>query len=60
MASTTAAIWRIELMGGLEPARSFVRTALEHGKHVVTANKALLASDGAALHKAASANGADL
>src|SRR5258706_11017362 len=33
----------IELMGGYEPARSFVLKALHAGKHVVTANKALLA-----------------
>lgn len=33
----------IELIGGYEPARSFIIKALENGKHVVTANKALLA-----------------
>ena len=33
----------IELVGGYEPARSFILKALENGKHVVTANKALLA-----------------
>ncbi len=36
----------IELVGGLEPARSFILKALEKGKHVVTANKALLAHKG--------------
>ncbi|MBI4767233.1 MAG: homoserine dehydrogenase [Deltaproteobacteria bacterium] len=36
----------IELIGGLEPARSFILKALEKGKHVVTANKALLAHKG--------------
>src|SRR2546427_5791895 len=36
----------IELVGGLEPARSFVLRALGNGKHVVTANKALLAHHG--------------
>ncbi len=36
----------IELIGGLEPARSFILKALEKGKHVVTANKALLAHNG--------------
>lgn len=36
----------IELIGGYEPARSFVVTAIEHGKHVVTANKALIAKHG--------------
>ena len=47
----------IELMGGLEPARSFVRTALEHGKHVVTANKALIAKHGEELFPLAAENG---
>jgi homoserine dehydrogenase len=36
----------IELVGGLEPARSFILKALKKGKHVVTANKALLAHKG--------------
>ncbi len=36
----------IELIGGYEPARSFVVQALEAGKHVVTANKALIAKHG--------------
>src|SRR4030042_5577007 len=36
----------IELIGGLEPARSFILKALEKGKHVVTAHKALLAHKG--------------
>ncbi|ROR01650.1 homoserine dehydrogenase [Desulfosoma caldarium] len=36
----------VELIGGLEPARSFIMKALEKGKHVVTANKALLAHHG--------------
>jgi len=50
----------VELIGGHEPARSLLLAALDSGRSAVTANKALLASDGAALHKAASANGADL
>jgi homoserine dehydrogenase len=50
----------VELIGGIEPARSLLLGALDAGRSVVTANKALLASDGAALHKAASAGGADL
>ncbi|HEX9063931.1 MAG TPA: homoserine dehydrogenase [Streptosporangiaceae bacterium] len=50
----------VELIGGIEPARSLVLAALNSGRSVVTANKALLAADGAALHKAASANAADL
>ncbi len=36
----------VELIGGLKPARQFVETALRAGKHVVTANKALLADAG--------------
>jgi len=39
----------VELIGGLEPARTFVETALNTGKHVVTANKAMLAQHGAEL-----------
>lgn len=39
----------VELLGGLEPARSLVLAALEQGKHVVTANKALIAVHGNAL-----------
>src|SRR3954451_884303 len=50
----------VEVVGGIEPARSWVLSALRNGKSVVTANKALLASDGPALHEAASASGADL
>ena len=36
----------VEVMGGLDPAGAVVRTALEGGKHVVTANKALIAEAG--------------
>jgi homoserine dehydrogenase len=43
----------LELIGGLDPAREIVRTALEHGKHVVTANKALLCEHGQELFAAA-------
>ena len=51
----------VELIGGLEPAGELVRTALEHGKSVVTANKALLASpDGVALRSLARDQGVDL
>jgi homoserine dehydrogenase len=45
----------VELVGGLEPARTFIRRALSNRKHVVTANKALLAADGFTLLKAAAA-----
>src|SRR3954452_14145871 len=50
----------VEVVGGIEPARSWVLAALRNGKSVVTANKALLPSDGPLLHEAASAGGADL
>lgn len=43
----------LELMGGLEPARTIVATALQHGKDVVTANKALLCSHGQELFQLA-------
>ncbi len=43
----------VELVGGIEPARSFIHTALAGRKHVVTANKALLATDGYSLLQAA-------
>lgn len=47
----------IELIGGYEPARSFVATAIEHGKHVVTANKALIAKHGEELFAQAAEKG---
>ncbi|MDQ3503506.1 MAG: homoserine dehydrogenase [Actinomycetota bacterium] len=50
----------IEVIGGLEPARTLILAALAAGKSVVTANKALLAEDGATLHAAAAKAGADL
>jgi len=50
----------VEVIGGLEPARSLILAAMEHGKAVVTANKALLAADGASLHAAAAKHGVDL
>ncbi|MFE1024389.1 homoserine dehydrogenase [Streptomyces sp. NPDC058818] len=50
----------VEVIGGIEPARALITTAFEHGASVVSANKALLAQDGAALHAAADANGKDL
>jgi homoserine dehydrogenase len=43
----------VELVGGIEPARSFIQRSLERGKHVVTANKALLALDGFSLMRTA-------
>ncbi|MDQ6527437.1 homoserine dehydrogenase [Nocardioides sp. LHD-245] len=50
----------IEVIGGIEPARSLILSALEHGASVVTANKALLAEDGATLFEAAEKAGRDL
>ena len=50
----------IEVIGGVEPARSLILTALQHGASVVTANKALLAEDGATLFAAAEQAGVDL
>ncbi|NPU83039.1 MAG: homoserine dehydrogenase [Syntrophaceae bacterium] len=43
----------IELIGGYEPARTFILQALKNGKHVVTANKALLATHGDEIFRAA-------
>jgi homoserine dehydrogenase len=50
----------IEVIGGIEPVRSVLLAAMKSGKSVVSANKALLAEDGATLHEAARENGADL
>jgi homoserine dehydrogenase len=50
----------IELIGGYEPARTFVLDALNKGKQVVTANKALLAEHGAEIFAAASATGGEV
>lgn len=43
----------IELMGSIEPARDYLLKAISNGSSVISANKALLAKDGATLHKAA-------
>ena len=50
----------VELIGGIEPARTLVLRALNQGISVVTGNKALLAAHGPELYEAAAANGADL
>lgn len=50
----------IELIGGYEPARTFVIKALENGKHVVTANKALMAIHGKELLQIADKNGVSI
>ena len=39
----------VETIGGLKPAGDFIRRALENGKHIVTANKELIAKEGATL-----------
>lgn len=50
----------IELMGGIEPARTCILQALEAGKHVVTANKDLMAEHGRELMEAAARHHCDL
>ena len=50
----------VEVIGGIEPARSLLLAALKGGKPVVTANKALLAENGAEIYAAAREYGADL
>jgi homoserine dehydrogenase len=50
----------VELMGGLEPARDYVLRAMRAGKHVVSANKQLVARRGAELFAAASDSGVQL
>ncbi len=47
----------VELLGGRDPARSAILIALENGKDVVTANKALLAEDGEQIFRAAAERG---
>jgi homoserine dehydrogenase len=50
----------VELMGGIEPARSLILSAMAAKSSIVTANKALLAADGATLYAAAAKNDVDL
>ena len=50
----------VEVIGGIEPARSLILSALENGASVVTANKALIAEDGPTLFEAAEKAGRDL
>ncbi|HSR10989.1 MAG TPA: homoserine dehydrogenase [Thermodesulfobacteriota bacterium] len=50
----------LELIGGLEPARTFILQALQRGKHVITANKALLAVHGSEIFAAADQAGVDI
>jgi len=50
----------VELIGGLEPARTFILQGIDQGKHIVTANKALLAVHGVEIFKAADERGVDI
>ena len=50
----------VELIGGLEPARTFLLKAINKGKHVVTANKALLSIHGKEIFEAAVANNVEV
>ncbi len=50
----------IELIGGIEPAKTFVLQAIDRGKHVVTANKALLSVHGHEIFKAAADRGVEV
>ena len=43
----------VELLGGLEPSRSLILTAIANGKHIVTANKAVIARHGEEIYQAA-------
>jgi len=50
----------VEVIGGIEPARSLILAAMRQGKSIVTANKALLAENGAEIYGAAREYGVDL
>jgi len=50
----------VELIGGIHPAKEFILQAVRNGKHVVTANKALLATEGHEIFKAAEQNNVDI
>lgn len=50
----------VELIGGIEPAKTFVMQAIAAGKHVVTANKALLSQEGAEIFAAAARKGVEV
>ncbi|MBW4651808.1 MAG: homoserine dehydrogenase [Kaiparowitsia implicata GSE-PSE-MK54-09C] len=47
----------VEVMGGIEPARSLILKAIAHGKHIVTANKAVISRHGSEIFDAANAAG---
>lgn len=50
----------VELIGGMHPAKDFILKAIGNGKHVVTANKALLATEGDELFNAAQKAGVEI
>ncbi len=50
----------VELIGGIQPAKKFVMDAIAAGKHVVTANKALLSQEGKEIFAAAAAKGVEV
>ena len=50
----------VELIGGIQPAKTFVMDAIAAGKHVVTANKALLSQEGKEIFAAAAAKGVEV
>src|SRR5665647_424634 len=50
----------VEVMGGIEPAKSYILEALSHGKHIVTANKDLMALHGAEIMEKAAEMGCDV
>ena len=58
--ATSGADVVVELIGGIEPARQLILEAMRAGSSVVTANKALLAADGAVLYAEAARCGVDL
>jgi homoserine dehydrogenase len=50
----------VELIGGIEPARTFILAAIANGKHVVTANKALISQHGREIFQAAHARNVEV
>ena len=50
----------MELIGGIEPAKTFILKAIQNGKHIITANKALLALHGDEIFRAAQHSGVDV
>jgi homoserine dehydrogenase len=50
----------VELIGGIRPAKDFILKAIQNGKHVVTANKALLATEGTDIFQEAKKTGVEV